>query len=115
MPKESGFRILGEILDREESYLDVTVDGVSETGQIYLTEGGTDGEVWSFSADRIAELYENLLLVGEGEIPFLDHQIWTDLDNIGQTRQNVDINNSVDDYLRLSQENFFKAIIEAGR
>ena len=116
MPKESGFRVFGEILGREESYLDVVVDGVDEDGRIYLTEeNAANGEVWTFTADRLEELHDELLMVGASQIPFPTHQIWTDLDNVGQTRASVDINNFVDTHLRKSQEHLFKAILEAGR
>lgn len=115
MPMETGFRVLGEELDREESYLDLTVDGVDEDGRIYLAESGTDGEVWSFDADELEGLVDDLLAIGDSQIPFPDHDIWTDLDNVGQTRASVDINNWVDDNLRLAQEHLFRAILEAGR
>jgi hypothetical protein len=115
MPSQSTFRVFGDVLDREESYLDISVSGVDTDGNIYLEESGADGETWSFTPEEIREFHEELLLVGDNDIPFQDHAIWTDLDSIGNTRAEVDINQFVDEYLLESQRNLFKAIIEAGR
>jgi len=112
---QTGFRVFGDVLDREDSYLDVTVGGVDETGNIYLVEPGTGGETWSFTAEEIADLYDELLLVGADNIPYPTHELWTDLDNIGSTRKNVSINNFVDTDLMESQKFLFMALVEAGR
>lgn len=115
MTQETGFRVFGDVLDREESYLDVSVSGVDEDGDIYLAEGGQGGETWEFDAEEIADLHDDLLAVGQSKIPFPEHGIWTDLDNIGDTRKEVDINQWVDNHLLESQRHLFKAILEAGR
>ena len=115
MPKQTGFRVLGEVLGREDSFLDVEVGGVDENGHIYLQESQPNGEEWRLTAEEIAELADELLLVGLDNIPFPSHEIWNTLDTIGQNRKVVDFNNFVDNHIRDAQESLFKAIIEAGR
>jgi hypothetical protein len=41
--------------------------------------------------------------------------MWKTLENIGQTRVDVDINNFVDDHLMKSSKHLFQALIEAGQ
>lgn len=111
--KQSGFRVFGGALDRGESYVDLTVDGVDGDGTIYLI--ASDGETWEFDAERLGSLYDDLLLVGQSDIPLPKHQIWKDLDTLTKTRADTNINNFVDDRLERAQKNLFRAILEAGR
>lgn len=111
--KQSGFRILGDELDRDESYLDVSVDGVDGDGKIYLK--AQDGETWELTAEQLGTLYQDLLLVGQDNIPKPNHDIWKNLDRLEKTRKNTNINNFVDENLQKAQRNLFKSILEAGR
>jgi hypothetical protein len=115
MTKENGFRVFGEVLDRDESYVDVDVDGVDPEGNVYLVEQGDKGEAWTVPIEKIGEYHDALLLVGLGDLPFPNHQIWKDLEGVGDTRATIEINKFVDGYLKDGQENIFKAIVEAGR
>lgn len=106
--------MFGEVLGREESYIDVEVDGVDSDGNVFLVDK-KEKDTWTISMEELRDLHEDLLAVGESEIPFPKHQIWTDLENLGETRVEADFNHFVDDHLKRSQKNLFKAIIEAGR
>lgn len=116
--KTSGFRIFGDELGREVSYIDVTISGTDRSGQIYLEEIVSDGstpEEWIFTDDEISELFEKELVIESNNIPVEGHSMWTTLEEIGNTRAAVDINNFVDQNLRDSARSLFRALIEAGK
>ena len=114
MPKQTGFRVFGDVLDREDSWVDVSVAGVNSDGEIYLEEKNGDGS-WTFTADRLERLNDELLMVGDSQIPVEDHPMWGRLDAIGEDRKAIDINAFVDENLQESQKALFQALLEAGR
>lgn len=118
MHKETGFRIFGDELNVKESYIDVEVTGADAEGSIYLTEVVSDGstpEEWSVTREKLEGLFDDELIVGSDDIPVEGHEMWTTLDEIGDTRRNVDINNFVDQNLRDSAKHLFLALVEAGK
>jgi hypothetical protein len=113
---KTGFRIFGDEINREEAYLDVKVVGTDKDGRIYFSDVDDKiDEEWSFSGDELGELYEEQLIIPSDEIPVPKHEMWKTLENIGETRVDVDINNFVDDHLMKSSKHLFQALIEAGQ
>jgi hypothetical protein len=118
MVKETGFRVFGDELGREESYIDVEITGADRAGNIFITEVVSDGstpEEWTLSNDELQQLFKENLIVGSDDIPVEGHSMWTTLEEIGATRAQVDINNFVDENLRDSAKHLFLALVEAGK
>jgi len=60
--KTSVFRVFGDELGREVSFIDVTVSGTDLEGQIYFEEkvdGNETPEKWVFDAESLGELHED--------------------------------------------------------
>lgn len=114
MTKQSGFRVLGSVLDLNDSFVDLDVDGVDGDGIVYLLDPKS-GETYEVNHEELREWKENLKAVGSGNIPLESDDVWKTLGTIGDQRKSHDANVWFDDRLAKAQEEMFAGILEAGR
>lgn len=77
--KANEFRILGDEVNEDESYLDVVVDGIGDDGSIYFADVNS-GREWKISSERVSELISDDLLLEASEVS--QHKLWGRLDKL---------------------------------
>lgn len=77
------YRILGNLLEAPDLFIDVSVTNVEINSTVHLEEAiDTEPRTWTCDLDDFDEWHERNDVVATNELNDPDHHIWNDLTNI---------------------------------
>lgn len=82
--KGSNYRIHGSVVNRPDSFIDVTISGVDLDGNVYLSPVSDTGEEWSFSMDELRQ-HRSAGLLADNDTA-ADNALWKEAVKIEQLR-----------------------------